>query len=138
MLCRAHVGMGIGVVEGRYGEVGGPMRGMARLRRIAARGWTGGRWARASWVNMLFSARVNVADLFCQLADFFSRGHDIPSLSVCLLRSIGRPTPALSTANEIAIGGGDIAHRGRLVGDFGIHGHVWYLSWSLCTMVYEA
>ena len=28
-------------VEGRYGEVGSSMRGMARLRRIAASSWAG-------------------------------------------------------------------------------------------------
>ena len=33
---------------------------MARLRsRIAASGWAGGEWARAGWVDILFSARMD-------------------------------------------------------------------------------
>ena len=51
--------VGGGGVQGRYGEVGSSVRGMARLRRIASSGWAGGEWARAGWVDMLFSARMD-------------------------------------------------------------------------------
>ena len=44
-------------MEVKYEEVGSSMRGMSRLRRIAASSWAGGEWARAGWVEMLFSAR---------------------------------------------------------------------------------
>ena len=60
MCCAGHDECGDGV-EGRYGEVGSrsSMRGMVRIRRIAASGWAGGEWARAGWVDMLFSARMD-------------------------------------------------------------------------------
>ena len=45
-------------VQGMMGGDG--VEGMASwLRRIAASGWAGGEWARAGWVNMLFSARMD-------------------------------------------------------------------------------
>ena len=46
-------------VQGRYGEVGISMRGMARLRKAAASCWAGVSCARVSWARMLFSARVD-------------------------------------------------------------------------------
>ena len=64
--------MGGDGVEGRYGEVGSSMRGMARLRRIAASGWAGGEWARAGWVDMLFSARMDGIGPLFVVADFFA------------------------------------------------------------------
>ena len=50
---------GGGGVQGRYGEVGSSVKGMARLRRIASSGWAGGERARAGWVDVLFSARMD-------------------------------------------------------------------------------
>ena len=54
-------------VQGRYGEVGSSVEGMARLRRIASSGWAGGEWTRAGWVDVLFSARMDASDLFSLL-----------------------------------------------------------------------
>jgi hypothetical protein len=48
-----------GGVQGRYGDVGISMRGMARLRKVAASSWAGVSCARVSWARMLFSARVD-------------------------------------------------------------------------------
>ena len=47
------------------------MRGMARLRRIVANGWVGGEWARAGWVDMLFSARMDGIGPLFVAAEFF-------------------------------------------------------------------
>ena len=40
--------VGGGGVQGRYGQVGSSMRGMARLRRVAAISWAGVSCARVS------------------------------------------------------------------------------------------
>ena len=48
--------VGGGGVQGRYGEVGISMKGMARLRRVAASSWAGVSCVRVSWAGMLFSA----------------------------------------------------------------------------------
>ena len=55
--------------RGGMGKLAVSMRGMARLRRIAASGWAGGEWARAGWVDMLFSARM---DAWTAASDLFS------------------------------------------------------------------
>ena len=47
-------GVGVEVSRGGYGEVGGSMGGMARLRRVAASSWAGVSCARVSWAGMLF------------------------------------------------------------------------------------
>ena len=63
--------VGGGGVQGRYGQVGGSMRGMARLRRIAASSWAGVSCARVSWARMLFSARVDGIGPFIVVCGFF-------------------------------------------------------------------
>ena len=63
--------VGGGGVQGRYGEVGINMRGMARLRKVAASSWTGVSCARVSWARMLFSARVDGIGPSSSSADCF-------------------------------------------------------------------
>ena len=62
--------VGGGGVQGRYGQVGSSMRGMARLRRITASSWAG-----VSWARMLFSARVDGIGAFSSSADFLPTGY---------------------------------------------------------------
>ena len=70
-------------MQGRYGEVGSSMRGMARLRRIASSGWAGGEWARAGWVDMLFSARMDGIGPLFVAAEFFGGSNVESSGSTC-------------------------------------------------------
>ena len=68
--------VGGGGVQGRYGEVGISMRGVVRLRKVAASCWAGVSCARVSWARMLFSARVDGIGPSSSSADsFFSNAH---------------------------------------------------------------